>query len=106
MKKLTFRLLAIILSVYVVGAVYPLFASSGGHGPAPTSTPAPTPAPTPTPTPRGTPVTGLGSGTVQPTPPLGAEVDGLVDGQDRKGGLWGQAKPDTTRAPGTWCAGG
>ena len=51
MKKLILRLLAVILSVYLVGSIYPLFATEGGHshGPAP-SGPAPPPPPPPSPT--------------------------------------------------------
>ena len=43
MKKLIFRLLVLILSVYLAGSIYPLLAHEAGH------THAPAPAPTPTP---------------------------------------------------------
>jgi hypothetical protein len=35
MKKLTIRLLALILSVYVAGSIYPLLAHEVGHSHAP-----------------------------------------------------------------------
>jgi hypothetical protein len=48
MKKLILRLLAVILSVYLAGSIYPLFATEGGHshGPAPSTPPPPPPPPT------------------------------------------------------------
>jgi hypothetical protein len=46
MKKLIIRLLAVILSVYLAGSIYPLFATEGGHSHGPTpSTPMPPPPP-------------------------------------------------------------
>jgi hypothetical protein len=52
MQKLILRLLAVILSLYVVGSIYPLFATEWGHshGPAPSGPPPPPPSPPPTPT--------------------------------------------------------
>jgi hypothetical protein len=45
MRKLILRLLAVILSVYLAGSIYPLFATEDGHshGPAPSGPPPPPP---------------------------------------------------------------
>jgi hypothetical protein len=54
MKKLILRLLALILSVYVAGSIYPLLAHEAGHSHAPAPAPAPAPPPpAPTPVPSG-----------------------------------------------------
>jgi hypothetical protein len=51
MKKLIFRLLVLILSVYLAGSIYPLLAHEHGHTHAPAPAPAPTPPTAPTPPP-------------------------------------------------------
>jgi hypothetical protein len=76
MKKLIFRLLAVLLSIYVAGAVLPLLASEGGHSHTPTpSTPPPAPPPV---TPGGTPPAQLGT---PGKPPAGVQLsdDAWID---------------------------
>jgi hypothetical protein len=51
MKKLTLRLLVLILSVYLAGSIYPLLAHEVGHPPAPAPAPAPAPPRPPAPVP-------------------------------------------------------
>jgi hypothetical protein len=67
MKKLTFRLLALILTIYLAGSILPLFASEGGHGHS--TTPSTPPPPPPPPPPVGTPAPQLGGPQAQPAGP-------------------------------------
>jgi hypothetical protein len=71
MKKLILRLLALVLSVYLAGSVYPLFATEGGHwhGPAPSGPSPPPPPPTPPPTPSAPPMLDSRISQLPPPPP-------------------------------------
>jgi hypothetical protein len=71
MKKLIYRLLVLILLVYLAGSIYPLLAHEAGHthGPAPAPAPAPPPGPAPAPVPA-TPAMLDTKGAQLPPPPL------------------------------------
>jgi hypothetical protein len=73
MNRLFFRLAALILSLYVAGTVYPLFATVGGHGTAP-STPPPAPPPAAPPVPSAP--AQLDSRTAPPPPPPSSDLGG------------------------------
>jgi hypothetical protein len=89
MKKLTFRLFAVIMLIYVTASAAPLFSQDGSpghhHGPAGQAPPTVTPG-------GGTPAAQLNPPGGMP----GSEVDGLLD-ENRRRGLWGTRPPDTTR---------
>ena len=99
MKKLTFRLLAVILSIYLAGSILPLFASEGGHSHTPTPS-GPTPPPPPPPVgPVGPPATQLGGPQVQttaPPPPDDAWLDEELNKPKTRLGI-------TQQRPGTIC---
>lgn len=73
MKKLILRLLVVILSVFLAGTLYPLFATEGGHshGPAPGPAPPPPPPPTAPTAPSAPPMLDTKWSQLQPPPPQG-----------------------------------
>jgi hypothetical protein len=77
MKKLVLRLLALVLSVYLVGSIYPLFATEWGHshGPAPSGPPPPPPPPAPT-TPSAPPMLDTKAPQLPPPPPRDSGAGG------------------------------
>jgi hypothetical protein len=69
MKKLTLRLLVLILSVYLAGSIYPLLAHEAGHSHAPAPAPAPAPPPAPAPVPSAPPMLDTRAGPPPMLPP-------------------------------------